>query len=407
MSFWDAISSALSALRANRLRSALTVLGTVVGVVAVVAVMAITQGLNRYVAQEMLSMGSHIFSVDKFGMITSQDDWFAALKRRDLSRDHADYLRDHVTTAAAVVPMVDRTVDVQWGGERAEDVNLSGLSGDYPALGDLFQLASGRQLTPSEGETGGRLTVIGSELADELFGAVDPVGQRVRIGGHTFWVIGVLAARGKVLGQSRDNVALIPIETFESLYGRRRSISIAIKAAAPEVYADCQEEVAVLLKVARGLQPWDEPDFGLQTSETYFEVYRQTTGLVYLGMIAVVALSLVVGGIVMMNIMLVAVTERTQEIGIRKAVGARQRDILLQFLVEATVLAGSGGIIGVLLGGAIATLVDHLSPLPARVEVWSVVVSLMMAISVGLVAGLYPARRAASMPPVQALSYEK
>jgi len=404
---WDAIRSALSALRANRLRTALTVLGTVVGVVAVVAVIAITQGLNRYVSQEMLSMGSHIFSVDKLGMITSQDDWFAAMKRKDLTRDHAEYLRDHVTTAAAVIPSVRHTVDVQWGGERAEDVGLGGISGDYPALGDDFQLATGRHLTPGEGEAGGRLTVIGSELADELFGAIDPLGQRVRVGGHTFWVIGVLAARGKILGQSRDNAALIPLETFESLYGRRRSISIAIKAASPEVYTDCQEEVAVLLKVARGLQPWDEPDFGMHTSETYFEAYRQLTALVYLGMIAVVALSLVVGGIVMMNIMLVAVTERTREIGIRKAVGARQRDILLQFLVEAMVLAGSGGILGVLLGGVIAALVDHFSPLPARVEAWSVGVSLTMAISVGLVAGLYPARRAATLPPVLALSYEK
>ncbi len=407
MQVWEAVKSALVALSANRLRSLLTVLGTVVGVVSVVSVVAITQGLNRYVSQEMLSLGSHTFTIDKFGMITSEEGWYEALRRKDIRRDHVEYLEERMTTAGAIVPSVGTQLDLEWRGQEAEDVQVTGLAGDYPALSDDYDLASGRHLTLEEGRGGGRVTVVGADIAEELFGAVDPVGQQVRIGGETFWVVGTLVARGKVLGQSRDNVTLIPLATFQTLFGRGRSLSVSIRAASPAVYETAQEEAELFMKIARGLQPWDDPDFGLQTAETYYHFYRQTTGLFYIGMIGIVGLSLVVGGIVMMNIMLVAVTERTREIGIRKAVGARRRDILMQFLVEAMVLAFGGGFLGVVIGGAIAMAVDTFSPLPARVEAWSVVVSLLLAVAVGLGAGLYPASRAASLSPVRALSYEK
>ncbi len=293
------------------------------------------------------------------------------------------------------------------GGRRAEEVPLVGLGIGYPALGDLFGLGFGRHLTDEEIRGCRRGVVLGWDVADLLFGAVDPVGRRVRLGRESFWVVGVLEQRGKLLGQSRDNMVLIPITTFEKLHGSRRSVSIMVKAAAAEVYEECQEEAVLLLKIRRGQQPWEEPDFGIQVSETYYSFYRQATGLFYMAMIAIVGLSLVVGGIVMMNIMLVAVAERTCEIGIRKAVGARRRDIVMQFLVEAATLSTSGALLGVLLGGLIALVVNAVSPLPARVEPWSVLVSLAMAITVGLLSGLYPAMRAARLPPVVALGYEK
>lgn len=407
MGFWEATKAAFEALRANRLRTFLTLLGTVVGVVSVVGVIAITQGLNRYVSQEILAIGSHFFTIDKFGFITSAEGYFEALRRKDITTADAQYLRDHITTAEVVVPTSGRSIDVVWRGADLEDARLVGIGHGYPALGDRFAIAAGRHLTDEEIQSGTRVVVIGWDIADQLFGAVDPLGQRVRLGRDSYWVIGVLAQQGQVLGQSRDNLALIPIRAYEKAYGRNESISMTIKAASPELYEACKEEASMLLKIRRGKQPWEEPDFGLQTSETYYGFYSRATGVFYLAMIAIVALSLVVGGIVMMNIMLVTVTERTREIGLRKAIGARRRDIILQFLVEASVLSGSGGVIGVLIGGLIAWLVDAQTPLPARLEVWSVVGSLLLAVALGLGAGLYPAVRAARLVPVTALGYEK
>jgi putative ABC transport system permease protein len=407
VSFWEAVRIACQALAANRLRSLLTVLGTVVGVLAVVSVISITQGLNRYVSKEVLATGSHVFSLDKVGFVTSHEDWLKAGKRRDIRLEDAWYLRDHLESAGAVVPQVHTMKDVSWGGTRAEGVWIQGLGGGYLELGDLYDLHVGRHLSEEDVGASRRVVVLGWEVADQLFGAVPATGKALRLGGETFRIVGVLKQRGKVLGQSRDNVVLIPVTAFEKLFGRRRSITILVQAASPEVYAECQEEALMLLKIRRGKKPWEEPDFGIQTSETFYELYRQATALFYVAMIVIVGLSLVVGGVVMMNIMLVAVAERTREIGIRKAVGARQRDIALQFLVEAASLSGAGGLLGVFLGAGVAVLVDAFTPLPARLEAWSVVVSLLLAITVGLISGFYPATRAARLAPVVALRYQK
>jgi putative ABC transport system permease protein len=407
VSFLDALRMAWSSLRAHRLRSALTVLGTVVGVLSVVSVVAITQGLNRYVSQELLSTGSHVFSLSRFGMITSREDFYAALKRKPLQLSDAEYLDDRMTTAEAVVPQAMGAEDVGWRGRRARGVMVQGLGVGYEALGDLSTLQSGRQLSLEDVRGARRTTVLGADLAESLFGGVDPIGQRVRIGRESFLVAGVLTRRGKVLGVSRDNVAVVPVTTFRKLFGRNTSIEILIKAASPEVYASSQEEAQMLLKLHRGLKPWEDPDFGIQTAEALYALYDKLTGVFFLGMIAIVGLSVVIGGIVMMNIMLVAVSERTREIGIAKAIGARRRDILLQFLMEAATLSGGGGILGVVLGAAVAWLVQAVSPLPTRVAGWSVGASLTMALTVGILSGLYPARRAASLSPVLALRHEK
>ncbi len=407
MKLWEAIRQAVGALRANRLRSALTILGTVVGVLAVVSIVAITQGLNRYVARELLATGSHVFSISQFGLITDQESWYQALKRRPLRSEDADYLRERLHGCDVVVPSVGTQRDVSWRGRTAKGVHVAGFGADYEALDDSFVLQGGRALG-TEDVRGAHLTaVLGSEVAEQLFAGADPLGQRVRIGRDTFWVAGVLQRRGKVLGVSRDNLVVIPITTFQKLFERRQSVEILVKAASPESYAPCQEEAALLLKLRRGLKPWDEPDFGLETSETLYALYSRATSAVFLGMVAVVGLSVIVGGIVMMNIMLVAVSERTREIGIAKAVGARRHDVLLQFLVEAATLAALGGVIGVLLGAGVAWVVRAASSLPTRVEPWSVIASLGLALVVGVLSGLYPAHRAARLSPIHALRYEK
>jgi putative ABC transport system permease protein len=404
---WEAIRMALGALWVNRLRSLLTVLGTVVAVLAIVSVVAITQGLNRYVAKQLLSTGSHVFTLSKYGIITSEADWYEAAKRRRLTLADADALREQMTTAEAVVPSLTTVKDVEWRGRRLTRMMVQGLGHEYPALGETFPLVQGRHLTAEDERAERRQVVLGWDVADRLFGGNDPVGERVRIGRESFWVAGVLERRGKVLGFSRDEIALVPVTTYQKLFGRRQSVDISILAASPELYEPCQEEAELLLKLRRGLKPWEDPDFGKETSETLYALYSRATGAFFLGMIAIASLSLLIGGIVIMNIMLVAVSERTREIGIAKAVGARRRDIRLQFLVESATLAGLGGLIGVALGAGIAALVEAASPLPARIEGWSVAVSLLVALAVGISAGLYPAMRAARLAPVEALRQEK
>ena len=407
MNIWDALRQAWGSLRAHRLRAALTILGTLVGVLAVVSVVAITQGLNRYVAQEMLSMGSHVFSLDQFGVITSHEEFLEALKRKPLRLDDAEYLQEHLTTAEVVVPAVNDYRDVEWRGRRAKGVLIQGMGADYEVLGDISGLAAGRHLSAEDVRAAHRTAVLGWDVADQLFAGIDPVGQRFRIGRESFWVAGVLERRGKVLGVSRDNIVVVPVTTLQKLHGRRQSVEILIKVASADVYQACQEEAQLALKLRRGKKPWEDPDFGMQTAEALYALYDRLTGVFFLGMIALVILSVVVGGIVMMNIMLVAVSERTREIGICKAVGARRRDILLQFLVEATALSGTGGILGVLGGAGLAWVVSAATPLPTHVAGWSVAASLALAFGVGIVSGLYPARRAARLSPVHALRYEK
>ena len=407
MNLWDALGHAWRALRAHRLRAALTILGTLVGVFAVVSVVAITQGLNRYVSQELLATGSHVFSLSQFGIATSREEFLEALKRKPLRVEDAEYLQDQMTTAEAVVPNVGTQQDVEWRGRRARGVFVQGLGSGYEALGDYLRLAAGRQLTLEDIRGAHRTAVLGWDIADQLFGGVDPVGQRFRVGRESFWVVGVLQRRGKVLGISRDNVVVVPVTTFQRIHGKRQSIEILVKASSPETYQPAQEEAELLLKLRRGKKPWEDADFGLQTSEALYALYDKLTGVFFLGMIALVALSVVIGGIVMMNIMLVAVSERTREIGICKAVGARRRDILLQFLVEAGALSGTGGVLGVLVGSGVAWLIQAVTPLPTHVAGWSVVASLSLALAVGLLSGLYPAHRAAWLSPVEALRHEK
>lgn len=406
MSLWEAVRHAASALLAHRLRSALTMLGTVVGVLAVVSVISITQGLNRYVSQELLSTGSHVFSISQFGMITDHEAYFEALKRRPLRLADAEYLADRMTTAEAVVPVVGRQAEVEWRNRRIKGVQIQGVGAGYEALGDYQNLDAGRHIALEEIRGAARAAILGWDVADQLFPGVDPVGQRFHIARESFSVAGVLARRGRVLGMSRDNLIVIPVTTLQKLHGRQRPVTIVIQAAGPEVYQACQEEAELLLKLRRGKNPWEEPDFGMETAETLYALYDKLTGVFFLGMIAIVGLSVVIGGIVMMNIMLVAVSERTREIGICKAIGARRRDILLQFLVEAAALSGGGALIGVLLGTLLAWLVQAASPLPTRVAGWSVIGSLGLALGVGLLSGLYPAQRAARLSPVHALHHE-
>jgi putative ABC transport system permease protein len=401
----EALRLALTTLWANRLRSFLTILGNVVAVSSVVAVVAVINGLNSYVSEKILSTGSHVFQISKFGMATDYDSYMKMLRRKDITLDDADALARQMQNAMAVVPIVTRSETLRRGRDEASGATVVGLGEGYPDLRTL-DIESGRHLTRQDMTGRASVAVIGAEVKDKLFGGIDPIGQELRVGRHRLLVVGVLKPRGSVLGQSQDNLVLIPVTTFVKTYGKRYPIELNIRATGAETLEAAEEEATFLLKLRRGLDPWDEPDFDVMSSEMLYTLYQNITKGIYGLTIGIVAISLLVGGIVIMNIMFVSVTERTREIGIRRALGAKRRDVVLQFLSESIALAAVGGVFGVLVGAAGALVLRATTPLPASIQVWSIVVGLLLASSVGLFFGIYPAFRASRLAPVEALRHE-
>jgi putative ABC transport system permease protein len=406
MNLLEAARLAIATLWGNRLRSFLTVLGNVVAVLSVVALVAVIQGLDRFVSKELLATGSNAFVVTKFGIIMGYEEYLKAVERPDLTLDDARHLERTMTTAAAVVPFLEARLAVKRGRNEAEGAPVRGTGAGYPLVG-RFTLADGRDLAAADVEGNAAVAVIGSRIAGKLYPGEDPIGRDLRVGGNRYTVVGVLEPRGGTAGGSQDDQVLLPVTTLLKQVGARaRSLEISVVALDATHYEAAQEEAELLLKIRRGLKPWDKPNFDLLTDEQLFGIYRKITAGIYGLLLGVVSLSLLIGGIVIMNIMLVSVTERTREIGIRKAVGARRRDIVTQFLVESVFLATGGGVLGVLLGIGAALVVRAATPLPASVQPWSVLVGMLLASSVGIFFGIYPAWRASRLAPIAALRHE-
>ena len=407
--FWEAqgenLRIALDALRANKMRSVLTVVGNVVAVMSVIAVVAVIDGMNTYVSEKVLEEGLRVVYVDKFGLITNEEEWRDALKRRDLTTLDAEALARQSTLAREVVAQVETTKRVRRGRTELQNVRILGTTQGYEAVGK-YDVDQGRALDEDDVQKRRPVCLIGSEVAKQLFPLVDPLGQSIRVSGYELRVVGTLAARGNVLGQSQDNIVVLPLGQYEKIYGSRESIVILIRAKTGVDLERAQDEARVILRSRRHVPLGKPDDFAITTSETYMTLYQTLTRGIYTGTIGLVAISLLVGGIVIMNIMLVAVTERTREIGIRKALGARHGDLLSQFLSETVVLSLFGGVLGVLAGVAVALLIRLLTPLPASIQPWSVLISLLVASSVGLFFGVYPATRAARLDPIVALRQE-
>jgi putative ABC transport system permease protein len=405
MNLRESVGIALGALRANKLRSLLTLLGTIIGVGAVIFVLSVVEGLNRYVSEKILDVGSNVFWIDKFGLITNDEDFENAMKRPDIRIDDADMLRLDMSHAAAVVAGGDATVPVHRGNKFARSVTLHGRSAGYDVVEDL-SIASGRHLTDLDDRRRRPVCVLGPEVVDEVFPGTDPIGRQLRVGDQTFEVVGVTKPKGKVLGQTQDRFVTIAIHTFEKYWRSRFSYYVIVKSTDQASLPVAQQEARNLMRARHHLPPGRPDDFALSTADTYLELYRTLTGGVFALTIGVAAIALVVGGIVIMNIMLVSVTERTREIGVRKALGARRRDVLVQFLVEATTLSLSGGLAGVVGGVACALLISLLTPLPAAVSVPSLFLGVAMSCLVGIFFGSYPAWRASRLDPIEALRYE-
>jgi putative ABC transport system permease protein len=405
MEFRESARIAVGALRANKLRSILTLLGTIVGVTAVIAIISLIQGMNAYVSDKLLSQGANVFWVDKYGFIIDEDQFREARKREDLTLADAEAVASAVRHATAVKAELENRKEVRWGTERLRNNSIKGQHGDYAEV-DRIDLAEGRHLTRTDMAHRRAVAVMGSEVAENLFKGKSPLGEEFRIGSDRFTVVGLAAKKGSAFGQSQDNFVMIPLSTFQKLYGRRGSITIAVATATPTTFLLAQDEARAVLRARRHVRPGEEDDFGIVTAEMFMDLYRNFTGAAFIVLVGVAGLSLVVGGIVIMNIMMVSVTERTREIGTRKALGARRHDILMQFLVEAATLSLTGGVIGVALGISLALLVAAISPLPAAVSVVAIVLGLVMSTGIGLVFGIYPAVRAARLDPIVALRYE-
>ncbi len=407
--FWasqgENLRIALEALRANKLRSILTVLGNVVAVMSVIAVVAIIDGLNRYVSEKVLEQGLKVLYVDKFGLITNEESWREAMKRRDLTLFDADALKRQSRLASDVVAQIETNKRVRAGKIELQNVRILGTSEGYETVG-TYDIEQGRPLESEEISKRRPVCLLGSELSRQLFPRVDPIGQEVRVAGYTLQVVGTVTPRGNVLGQSQDNFVLLPLGQYQKIFGPHDSVVILLRAKHGVDLDRLEDETRVILRALRHLPIGKPDDFGITTSETYMALFQKFSSGVFVGTIGLVAISLLVGGIVIMNIMLVAVTERTREIGIRKALGARRSDLLSQFLSETVVLSLFGGLVGVLVGVSLALLVRVATPLPASIQPWSVAISLFVASSIGLFFGVYPATRAAKLDPIVALRQE-
>jgi len=404
MEFKEAVKIALQSLWANKLRSVLTLLGVVIGVASVIAVVTLVNGANTYVTTKFSSYGADVFTVSKMpAIITSSEAYERYQKRKDILLPDYEYIKENCRRCVGIGAMQSTTAKVVRGTESITDTRIRGYTSQMLLMQNL-NIEQGRGFTDTDEEHASHVAVIGTDVQDHLFAGVNPIGQELRVDGMPYTVIGVSEKQGSTFGQSQDNWVGVPLTAFQKSYGTAKTLTVYIKAgSAGQALDDAADEVRVLVRSRRHDAPGVPDSFELDTNNTlvgFFSTIANSFGAVAGG---IALISLVVGGIVIMNIMLVSVTERTREIGIRKALGARPRDILAQFLIEAGTMALVGGFFGVLGGIIVAQVVTIVAGFPSTVALWSVLVGLLMATSTGVFFGVYPARKAAMLDPIVAL----
>ena len=413
MTFADVLYTALSQLKENKLRSFFTLLGIIVSVTFLVAVVAIIQGMNSYVSVNLAGalIGANTFQVRRSPIqIGLFDDEQARRinKRPKISDADAQAVINALPQAVAISlqsGFPTPIADLQWGNKTQADVAVFGVTAPYQVVQD-YTFASGRPLSDIDVAERRAVAVVGWDVQQKLFENVDAVGKDIRILGNHYTIVGVIAKKGRVLGQSFDGFALLPLTTFESVFGRRKTTTVSVKMATPDEVASGMATADEAMRTAHRLRPGQESDYSIETADALVEFWKNLTRVLFSVIPAIVAIGIVVGGIVIMNIMLMSVSERTREIGVRKALGARSRDIRRQFLTESIVLATLGGLMGVAAGWGLAFLIAFVSPLPAKVSLWSIGVALALGAGVGVLFGTYPASRAAQLDPIAALRQE-
>jgi putative ABC transport system permease protein len=402
----DSTLIALQAIWANKLRSMMTVLGNVVAVTSIIAVVSLVQGLNASVSDTITSqVGADTFVVGRSGPTRTEEEQLRAASNPRVTLDDAQALRDAGGRISLVMAGANASAEVKTRRETLESLGIQGVSKEYSLL-PTTDIEVGRGISAPEFDNRRNVAVLGFDAADRLFGALDPIGKDISIAGVRFRVVGIHKKKGALFGQSQDEYAVIPLGAFQRLFGTRQSLRLTVLPTSPDVVREAMDDATVALRVTRRLRPSEPDNFGLVTSDTFLAIYDQITSGVFAILIGVVSLSLVVGGIVIMNIMLMVVSERTREIGLRKSLGARRRDVLWQILTESITLSTFGGMVGTALGFLVAFGISSVTPLPAIVEPWSVVLGISVTAMVGLFFGLYPAMRAASLDPIEALRKE-
>jgi putative ABC transport system permease protein len=407
-SFWEAVKGAAQSLRSAKLRSFLTLLGIILATTTLISVMSVISGMDVVVAQNVTDLGANGYTVARIVMMQWDPKKFLEMQRKNplLTEEEFDFLRSHVTLTSHMGISVSRSVTVNRGRDRSENVELRGASPSIAIISD-YEAETGRFFSEIEDDRHMDVAFIGHDLETKFFGEGNALGQTIEVEGTPFAVVGVSKAKGSVLGQSQDNYLVIPIHAYFRKWSKRQGMLYEGMAIDHEHLFQAQDEARMLLRAYRHLQPKDDDTFSMLTSDALLNFWNQLTAAISATAIGVVSVFLVVGGVVIMNIMLAVVTERTHEIGIRKSIGARHKDILNQFLVESSMLAASGGLIGVTVAWVISILVSSFTPVPSSIPITAVIVGVGVSAAVGLFFGIYPARQAARLDPIEALRMER
>ncbi|HYL73570.1 MAG TPA: ABC transporter permease [Bryobacteraceae bacterium] len=408
-SFREATSVAADSLRSSKLRSFLTLFGIILATTTLIAVMSVIHGMDVFIANNITSMGADGFRIVKIAFIGNFDPKkFLELQKKnpELSPAEYQYLKENSTLVSEFGMIASRNVSASLGTQTLTGIQLTGGTPNWAVLGNT-QIASGRYFTDIENNHHAMVVFLGADVKNDLFGDADPAGKIVKIDGRPFTVIGTAVAKGSVFGNSQDGFVEIPIETYFQIYGSRTGIRYAAKAMDQTVLEQAKNEITMLLRARRHVQPKQDDNFSIISSDALVSAWDKLTGAIAATAVAVVSVFMVVGGVVIMNIMLAVVTERTHEIGIRKSVGARRQDILNQFLVESSMLSGIGGLFGVILAWLVAVLVRNVTPVPMSVPISAVFIGVTLSMAVGLFFGIYPAQQASKLDPIEALRVER